>query len=68
MNLPPGDHIPYWWGRILRDPFTFGLSPFQMAPFGLAGIWTTQLTVPANRPGLHKLAPRSQNKRGCLCC
>ena len=23
--------------RILRDPFTFGLGPCQMAPFGLAG-------------------------------
>ena len=22
--------------RILRDPFTFGLGPCQMAPFGLA--------------------------------
>ena len=26
--------------RILRDPFTYGLGPFQMAPFGLAGIWS----------------------------
>ena len=25
---------------ILRDPFTYGLGPFQMAPFGLAGIWS----------------------------
>ena len=23
--------------KILRDPFTFGLGPCQMAPFGLAG-------------------------------
>ena len=84
MNLPPGRlhppmvvgawvalskscgiHLPSAWVPYRCPPSDWlGFGPSE----GTIHFWIETLNSPANRPGLHKLAPRSQTKEGFCCC
>ena len=82
MNLPPGRlHPPLVVGDLVIPWESCGIHsptawvPSRWPPSDWLGFGPPEgttllihwiLTSPANRPGLHKLAPRSQNKRMLL--
>ena len=60
VSLLSGDLVGLCQPLALLGRLGFGPSE------GTIHSWIETLNSPANRPGLHKLAPRSQNKRGLL--
>ena len=60
-----GIHWPSAWVPYRCPPSDWlGFGPSE----GTIHFWIETLNSPANRPGLHKLAPRSQTKEGFCCC
>ena len=62
VSLLSGDLVGLCQPLALLGRLGFGPSE------GTIHFWIETLNSPANRPGLHKLAPRSQTKEGFCCC